>query len=75
MSIKKSISLCAAIAVVLPFAAANAQETTTYTYDARGRVVNVTKSGGPENGVQTSYTYDHAGNRTNITVTNSPNGG
>lgn len=51
-----------------------AQETVTYQYDAKGRVTNVTRSGGPSNGVATSYQYDTADNRANVTVTNSPNG-
>ena len=66
-----------AAAVVLgifPLSAVHAGETTTYTYDSLGRVVSVSKSGGPANGVQASYTYDHAGNRSNVTVINSPNG-
>jgi YD repeat-containing protein len=65
----------AALAIALPSTGADAQETTTYTYDALGRLVAVTKSGGPSSGLQASYTYDHAGNRTNVTVTNAPNGG
>jgi len=50
-------------------AAAFAQETTTYSYDARGRVTNVTRSGGPAGGVSTAYSYDAADNRTNVTAT------
>lgn len=53
---------------------AHAQETTTYTYDAKGRVVTVARSGGPANGTTTNYTYDPADNRSNVTVANSPNG-
>ena len=64
----------AALAVLVPLSAAQAQETTTYTYDALGRVVTVQKSGGPSTGVQTTYQYDRAGNRTNVTVINAPNG-
>lgn len=55
-------------------ALAGAQETTTYTYDAKGRVTGVVRSGGPSNGTNTAYTYDAADNRTNVTVSNSPNG-
>ena len=51
-----------------------AQETTTYTYDAKGRVTGTQRSGGPSAGATTTYTYDSADNRTNVTVTNSPNG-
>lgn len=59
-----------------------AQETTTYTYDALGRVRTVTHSGGSANGTSATYRYDPAGNRTNVTVAGAaggngsdPNGG
>ena len=63
------------LAALLAGSAASAQETTYYTYDALGRLVQVNKSGGPVNGVQTSYNYDAASNRTNVTVTNAPTNG
>lgn len=44
--------------------AAIAAETVTYTYDARGRLVSVAHSGGPNTGLTTSYTLDPADNRT-----------
>lgn len=47
------------------------QETVTYSYDAKGRVTNVTRSGGPANGVATTFQYDAADNRQNVTVTGS----
>lgn len=50
-----------------------ATETITYTYDAFGRVVSVTRSGNVNNGVTTTYTHDKVDNRTNVTVTGSPN--
>lgn len=53
---------------------ANAAETVSYTYDARGRLVQVVRSGTPNNGVSSTYTYDKADNRTNVTVTGSSNG-
>ena len=49
-----------------------AQETTTYTYDALGRLITSTISGGPNNGTQTGTTFDPASNRTNYTVTGTP---
>lgn len=68
--------------VVLAFAigflgcgTAYAQETTTYQYDALGRLTTSTVSGGPNNQTQTSITYDPAGNRTNYTVAGSANQG
>lgn len=50
-----------------------AQETTTITYDALGRVVKVQKSGGPSNGVEASYEFDAAGNRVRVKVEGSAN--
>ncbi len=62
------------IAVPVTAQAAMAQETTTYTYDALGRVTGVVHIGGPANGTSSTYTYDPASNRTNVTVSGSPNG-
>jgi YD repeat-containing protein len=53
---------------------ARAQETATYTYDTKGRVVAVQHTGGPSSGTNTAYTYDAADNRTNVNVSGSPNG-
>jgi YD repeat-containing protein len=76
--IMRSMRRCSAwlVAGCLAFGAsvAHAQETTTYTYDALGRVTGVVRSGGPANGTNTTYAYDPASNRTNVTVNNSPNG-
>jgi hypothetical protein len=52
---------------------ASAAETITYTYDARGRLKQVQRSGTVNNGVNTTYTIDKADNRTNKTTTGSPN--
>jgi len=68
LSILSLATLCGGISSAL------AQETTTYTYDAKGRVTGTQRSGGPSSGATTTYTYDGADNRTNVTVTNSPNG-
>jgi hypothetical protein len=54
--------------------AANASETLTYTYDALGRVVKVSRTGTVNNGVTANYSYDHADNRTNVTVTGAATG-
>ena len=62
---------CASAALFISTAAA-ASETITYTYDARGRVKQVSHSGTANNGVSTSYTYDKAHNRTNKTTTGAP---
>ncbi|HVQ08274.1 MAG TPA: hypothetical protein VMS43_07545 [Allosphingosinicella sp.] len=53
-------------------AAALASETITYTYDARGRLMKVERSGSVNNGVKAEYKYDKGDNRTNVNVV-SPN--
>ena len=52
---------------------ASAAETITYTYDARGRLKQVQRTGTVNNGVTTTYAIDKADNRTNKTTTGSPN--
>ncbi len=52
--------------------AAWATETITYTYDARGRLVRVARSGSVNNNVTANYSYDKGDNRTNVNVV-SPN--
>ncbi len=59
--------------LLLPGAAAYASETITYSYDARGRLVQVVRTGTVNNGVTTTYQIDKADNRTNKTTTGSPN--
>lgn len=54
---------------------AAAQETTTYTYDALGRLTGSTVSGGTASGTKTAITYDQAGNRARYEVTGSQSGG
>ena len=49
-----------------------AQETINYSYDARGRLVKVQRSGSVNNNVTANYSYDKADNRTNVNVV-SPN--
>ena len=74
---KLRIGVFSALSLALLYggiSSALAQETTTYTYDAKGRVSGTQRSGGPSSGASTTYTYDAADNRTNVTVTNSPNG-
>jgi YD repeat-containing protein len=60
--------MIAALAAV----AAVASETITYSYDARGRLVQVKHSGTINNNVTANYQYDKADNRTNVNVA-SPN--
>ncbi len=43
-----------------------------YTYDARGRLVKVSRGGTVNNNVVSNYTYDKADNRTNKNTTGAP---
>jgi YD repeat-containing protein len=63
----------AAVVLLLLGVAADASETITYTYDARGRLVNVVRSGTINNNVVTNYIYDETNNRKSKTTTGSPN--
>jgi hypothetical protein len=49
-----------------------AGETTTYSYDALGRLINAAHSGTINSGLNQAYTHDAADNRANVTVTGSP---
>lgn len=60
----------AAISLSVP---ARAAETTTYTYDALGRLIQSKSMGTVNNGLQTDTAFDPAGNRSNQTVTGSVN--
>lgn len=53
--------------ILLPFSAL-AQEVTTFQYDAQGRLIHSTRSGGPADGVNMITCFDAAGNRTNQEV-------
>lgn len=66
------IVFAAFIAVVSVAVVANASETVTYKYDARGRLVKVERSGTVNNNVSAEYVYDKGDNRTNVNVI-SPN--
>ena len=44
----------------------HAAETVSYSYDAKGRLVRVVKSSGPNSGAVTTYDHDKADNRTRI---------
>lgn len=58
------------IALAVP---ASAAETITYSYDARGRLVTVVRTGPSD--ATTAYVYDKADNRTNVTTTTGGGGG
>lgn len=62
-------------ALLLSFApgVAHSATTTTYTYDALGRLTNASTTGAVNNGLAMATTYDPVGNRTVYVVTGSPN--
>lgn len=66
-------ALAAFLTFLLLGAAAYAAETITYTYDARGRLIQVARTGTVNNNVTTNYVYDKADNRHTKTTTGSPN--
>ena len=70
--VRARLVLGAATVVAIP-ALALATETVTYTYDARGRLTKVERSGTVNNGVKAEYKHDKADNRANVTVSGSLN--
>lgn len=70
---RRTFLLGTAVAALFAADVASAAETITYTYDARGRLVKVERSGTVNNGVTTDYVIDKADNRTTKTTTGSPN--
>jgi YD repeat-containing protein len=64
-----TLAVSAVLSMVAPL---TASETTTYSYDALGRLVTVSVSGGPVGGTQASTAFDPAGNRTTYAVTGVP---
>lgn len=61
-----------ALAAMVLAQAAYATETITYTYDARGRIIRVVRSGSVNNGTTTTYDHDNADNRRRVVVTGAP---
>lgn len=61
-----------ALFIAVLAATAMASETINYSYDARGRLIQVKHNGTVNNNVIANYTYDKANNRTNLNVA-SPN--
>lgn len=68
----KSFLPLSAIVMTLPSQAAVAAETVTHQYDALGRLVSSTTSGGPTSGMQVGTAYDPAGNRTSQSTSGAP---
>ncbi len=64
-----------AIAALLVFTSVGlpAAETITYKYDAKGRLIEVKRTGTVNNNIQTNYTHDKANNRKTVVVTGSAN--
>ena len=69
----KTGRLLCAFAVVGLTVPAHAAETITYTYDAKGRLVKVVRTGTVNNNVTVDYEHDKANNRTRLKTANSPN--
>ena len=57
---------------LLAAAPGSASETVTYSYDALGRLIQVSRSGTVNNGASETYSYDPANNRSNVTVSSGP---
>lgn len=64
------LALLPSLAIATPAAAA---ETIAYSYDAKGRLVKVVRTGSVNNNVTVDYEHDKADNRTRLKTTNSPN--
>jgi hypothetical protein len=62
--LKFSISLTVCL---LPLCV-SAAETTTYSYDAKGRLVTATRSGTIDNNIQSVYAHDNADNRQSVSI-------
>lgn len=62
---------CIAIAAVAAPSIASASETITYSYDAKGRLIEVVRTGSVNKGVTTDYSHDKADNRQRVTTTGS----
>ena len=60
-------------AVLFSSGTLRAAENITYKYDAKGRVIEVKRTGTGNNNVQTNYTHDKANNRKTVTTTGSTN--
>lgn len=65
-------AMVAATIAGLVGAVVGATETITYSYDARGRLIRVERSGTVNTNVTANYSYDKADNRTSVNVA-SPN--
>jgi hypothetical protein len=62
------LALGLAIPCIFPINSVSGSETIDYSYDTRGRLIKVSRSGAVNNGVTACYVYDKADNRSNVTV-------
>ena len=69
----KLVCMSALGLMLLSAAPALSAETITYTYDAKGRLSKVVRTGTVNNNVTVEYEHDKADNRTRLKTTNSPN--
>jgi YD repeat-containing protein len=69
---RQRVIACALVAATALATAALASETITYVYDAKGRLIEVKRSGTVNDKVKTVYTYDRVHNRTRVTTTLPP---
>lgn len=67
---KSMTSLCVCFGLMAFPSASPAAETTTFAYDALGRLNTATSAGSVNNGLVASQAYDPAGNRVSDAVTN-----
>lgn len=69
-----ALTVCAGSLMLAALASgmAGASETVNYTYDAKGRLVQVQHSGTVNNNVVANYSFDKADNRVNVNVTGAP---
>lgn len=67
---RKTMAVAATMAAI---GGATAAETITYTYDAKGRLVKVVRTGTVNNNVTTEYEHDKADNRKKVKTINSLN--
>jgi|LNFM01.1.fsa_nt_gb YD repeat-containing protein len=68
---KKPVFVASLLALSLSVPA-QAGETVTYRYDARGRLVKVERTGTVNNGATTNYEIDKAHNRKRVVTTGAP---
>lgn len=68
-----SFVIALSVAALLSAVPALAQGTTTFEYDALGRLIGTATAGGTNDGLNTDYEYDPAGNRQRVVVTGSSN--